>query len=305
MKTKLSLSIQNMFFARKSLFLFAVFLLQMSTASEFFAEVWLKTLGHIRNIVKKRKPLKMPNGSNCKLLSKDMSQFFGSFLKIRSAQKMKATSKQWSSVTIYENVFPDDYEVAVFRKVNTEKILWETIQFKKLRKPLPRQKELVSHLRRKGVAKWNDVFLWLAENDDELNTSQNAPFLKKLMLAVAENVPLTITAWFRFFPLRIAVLFDDVDSILTLIKRGANIYQKDNFGWTSLHVAASKGNVNACVALLDSNININVTTEDGWTPLMRARNKKMFEFLIDKGANKDLMTNIGQTASQLATFGKK
>ena len=157
----------------------------------------------------------------------------------------------------------------------------------------------MSYLRRDDVAKWNDVFSWLAYNHAELNTSQNAQFWKKLVLGVSENVPLTTTAWFGYFPLEIAAVFDDAESILTLIERGANVYQINNFGWTSLHVAASLGNINACAALLDSNTNIDVATYEGWTPLMRCRTKDMFEFLIEKGANRDLITNKGQTVLQL------
>lgn len=302
--------------AKNSLLLFVVFLLQMSTAceSKFFEKICLKTLGSFENIAKTRKPAKMLNDSNSKLLSKDMSQFVGNFLKLNSAKKMKQISKQWSDVKIYENISPSEREVAVYRHVDTGEIMWKKSKCRKFgfwdiimcrTTPLPNQEKLVSHLRRNDVAKWNDVFVWLAENDHELNKSQNASFLKELMLAVAQNVAVTFTAWFGYSPLIIAAKFDDVDSILTLIKRGANVYQRDYFGWTALHVAAQMSNINACAALLDAGTNVNVATRDGWTPLMRAGQKKMFEFLIEKGANKDLTTDKGETAAQLARFQKR
>merc|ERR1712098_120728 len=109
-------------------------------------------------------------------------------------------------------------------------------------------------------------------------------------------------AYFGYSPLNMAAVFDDADSILTLIERGADVYQTDYFGWTPLHVASSLGNIDACVALLDSSTNINVATSDGWTPLMRAANKNMFDFLIEKGANKNLTTHNGQTVYQLVRF---
>jgi len=60
---------------------------------------------------------------------KDMLRFVGSFLNPYTSQKMRETSKQWSDVKIYENIFPDESEVVVFRIVDTfgpREILWET-----------------------------------------------------------------------------------------------------------------------------------------------------------------------------------
>ena len=59
-----------------------------------------------------------------------------------SAQKMRETSKQWSDVKIYENIFSKESEVAVFRNVNTEEILWETIKFTESWEPLLNQEKL-------------------------------------------------------------------------------------------------------------------------------------------------------------------
>merc|ERR1712098_693187 len=98
-------------------------------------------------------------------------------------------------------IFPNEREMAVFRKVNTEKIIWESIQCTelwlrrldqdKLKHPLP---ELVLHLRQNNSAKWNDIFLWIASNWWKLMYRvRYHPFLKALMLPIAENVPITIT----------------------------------------------------------------------------------------------------------------
>jgi len=246
------------------------------------------------------------NASSSKLLKKNMSQFLGSFLDPDSAQKMRETVKQWSNVKIYENIFifPNECEAQVFRNLNTGEILWETIKFTNLRKPIPQQEELVSHLRRNDAAKWNDVFVWLSNNRSNLigNKCQNASFVKELMLTIAKNIDVAFGAMQTRSPLRVAAEFDDTDSILTLLERGANVHQN------VLHFAVAnnlskRGNINACATLLENNANIDAVGPFGWTPLMfaaRHGNKKAFEFLVERGADKNRIDNNGRTASQIA-----
>merc|ERR1712098_737113 len=177
--------------------------------------------------------------------------------------KMKETSKQWSSVKIYENTFPNESEVAVFRNVNTEEIFL-------VGETMPNQKILVSHLRENDFAKWNGVFVWFAGNWFELmrNKSKYKLFLKTLMLAIAENVSVTLTTRNGESPLMIVSVFDDKNSILALIKRGANVNQQNNFGETALHSAADYGSIDVCAILLDNDANIDAVNHSGWTPLM-------------------------------------
>lgn len=133
--------------------------------------------------------------------------------------------------------------MAVFKNVNTGKIKWDSIQFKRFRSTIiPNPQELASHLRRKHSTKWEKVFAWLAQNQYELvrNKSQIGTFLKELMLAVATNVAATFihnglkvsayrelplillgshlqTVIFtraELFPLLLKAEFDDTESIL-------------------------------------------------------------------------------------------
>merc|ERR1712098_159645 len=124
-------------------------------------------------------------GSKSKLLGKDLSHFFGNFLQLDSAQKMRETSKQWIDVKIYENVFPKESGVTVFKNVNTGEIFWETIQFTEPWDTMPEQEKLESYLRRNDCGKWNDVFLWFCPNRCDL--VKNDVFLNQLMFAIAEN----------------------------------------------------------------------------------------------------------------------
>jgi hypothetical protein len=251
-----------------------------------------------------------------KLLKRDMLQFSGNFLKPDSAQKLRETSKQWSDVKIYENVFPKESMVAVLKKVNTEEILWETIQFTELWKRVPRKEELVSYLCRNDSAKWKDVFLWITENDDFLDKiiSQNNPFLKKLMPAIAETVAVTFKSMRpsrfnqKLTALHLAAEFDHTDSILTLIKRGAEVNQPDDSGWRALHRPARYRNVSACAALLKNNAKIDATAFGAWTPLMIAASfgkKNAFEFLIENGADETLTDIYNKTAWQRAEFEER
>jgi hypothetical protein len=151
-----------------------------------------------------------------------MLQLVGRFLLPENAQKMKETSNQWTDVKIYENIFPNDVEVAVFRDMNTEEILWETIIFTKFWKPIRNQEKLVSILRQNDAARWNDLFLWFLKNWGFLvknfeNKTHKDAFLKEIMLATTENVDFTC-----FFcgmsPLLFVAALDDIDSILTRIR---------------------------------------------------------------------------------------
>lgn len=236
-----------------------------------------------------------------------MVSFIFTFLKCDSAQKMKETSKQWRNVEIYGDIFPNECKMTVFRNLDTGKIIWEATKFDKSRvceSKIPDQETLARYLR---VAKWNDVFVWFAENRTTLiaNKSKIGPFLKKLMLATAENVPVTITAKYGCFPLMLAAAIDDTDSILALIKKGADVHQQNDFGATALHIAAYYGSLNSCETLLENKANIDAVNIIGGTPLMRAAfhgKENVFKFLIEKGANKNLTNNNGKTALQLARF---
>jgi hypothetical protein len=275
---------QNMSSARKTLFLCILFLLQKS------------------------------NASSSKLLSNNLLQSVGRFLESDSAQKMRETSKQWSNVKIYENIFPTESEAAVFRvavlrNVNTEEIIWVPVGEK-----MPNQEELVSYLRRNNSAKWNDVFLWFNENRHELidKQSTNKLFLKTLVLAIAENVAVKFMCrkWndeYAYSPLMLAAVFDDKDSILALIKRGANVNQY-HIGRKALHIAALYGNIDACATLLDNDADIDAVTSSEWTSLMYAAwcgKKNVYEFLKEKGADQTRTNNFGRTASQIADFQQR
>merc|ERR1712098_169379 len=149
--------------------------------------------------------------------------------------------------------------------------MWETIEFKKSWKPMPRQELLVWHLRRNLSTKWSGVFQWFVDNRHILtaNKSQHGALLKKPMLAISENIAVTSRNQHGDSPMMLAALFDDTDSILALIKRNVDVNQQNDYGCTVLHFAARYGNINACKTLLDNKAKIDARCPNK-TPLMWA-----------------------------------
>jgi ankyrin repeat protein len=71
----------------------------------------------------------------------------------------------------------------------------------------------------------------------------------------------------------------DNNKIGRLIKKGADVNAKDEFGYTAFMSAAANEDTAACEFLLDKGADINAKDNYGWTALMNARNKEMDAFL--------------------------
>lgn len=59
-------------------------------------------------------------------------------------------------------------------------------------------------------------------------------------------------------------------TVRLMIRAGADVNAHDNYGWTPLHEAASRGLTEACELLLDAGADVNARTEHYETPLRRA-----------------------------------
>ena len=112
-------------------------------------------------------------------------------------------------------------------------------------------------------------------------------------------------------PLKYAVWNDNLKAAQILIQNGADVHFKDRFGETVLHTAVRGHNKKMGELLLKSGANIN--QESGrWffqTPLMIAADDsdlKMVQFLIEKGADVNMISSDGKTALSYALMaGKK
>ena len=120
---------------------------------------------------------------------------------------------------------------------------------------------------------------------------------------------------YDYTPLMIAALRNDYDMVKFLVEKGANINAKTHSEYSSVETPLLLSldnehpdsryyyykNENSSVAefLINNGADINVTNEDGETPLMYAsklHNIKMVELLIQKGANINAFDDYGNTA---------
>ncbi len=96
-----------------------------------------------------------------------------------------------------------------------------------------------------------------------------------------------------------ATINDDVEATKFFAKSGASVVNQKNVGGaTALHIAARRGNLEICKILVENGANVNITDNEGWTPLMRAaiaKNSELVKFLINNGADPKKMNLIGET----------
>jgi len=87
-----------------------------------------------------------------------------------------------------------------------------------------------------------------------------------------------------------------------LVKRGANINAKDNYGYTALRWATQNGNIPAMKLLLDSGANTEIQDNLGQTPIFHTNDhEEALSLLMKKGANINAKDREGKTALRLAT----
>ena len=107
-------------------------------------------------------------------------------------------------------------------------------------------------------------------------------------------------------PLMIASINGDLPLVKTLvIKHRA---QLDHIGWTPLHYAASKGQLEVAQFLITSGALVDSLSLGGTTPLMMAvqsGNEYLVKLLLDNGANLQLRNSLGLSAIDIADIYNK
>ncbi len=130
--------------------------------------------------------------------------------------------------------------------------------------------------------------------------------MKKLLMAFAiatiagpsAQEPNPADAYYR------AVRADDLTSLRTLIKSGADVNVKDARGVTPLMSAAFVGSADAMRMLLDSGADPNLINNSGSTALiLAASDLDKVRLLVDRGANVNIVSSRGRTAVFLAAMG--
>ncbi|MDX2050464.1 MAG: ankyrin repeat domain-containing protein [Rickettsiaceae bacterium] len=97
----------------------------------------------------------------------------------------------------------------------------------------------------------------------------------------------------------------DIDAISRFIEHGANINEKDNFGWTPLHCVCHNGHEQTAKLLIEHGANIDEKDNSGLTPLHQAcywGHEQIAKLLKEHGAKIDEKDNFGWTSLYSACF---
>jgi ankyrin repeat protein len=97
-----------------------------------------------------------------------------------------------------------------------------------------------------------------------------------------------------------AAINDDIQAVEFFASAGEAVVNQRNIGGAAaLHIAARNNNLEVAKILISSGADINLTDNEGWTPLMRAAsfgNVEMARFLLNEGANAAWLNKSQETA---------
>lgn len=102
-----------------------------------------------------------------------------------------------------------------------------------------------------------------------------------------------------------ATINDDAQAVKFFSKSGSTIINQKNIGGASaLHIAARRGNVEIAKILIENGADVNISDNEGWTPLMRAASSKnidLVRLLMSNGADPRKMNSVLETVIVSAT----
>ena len=104
---------------------------------------------------------------------------------------------------------------------------------------------------------------------------------------------------YRETPLMLASRSGDVEEVIRLLRKKANVDLKDRFGWTALMNASEPGHLCIVALLLAFEADVDLQNSDGWTAMIAAsRNGKVdvVKLLVNKGADVSIKDHTGSTA---------
>lgn len=109
----------------------------------------------------------------------------------------------------------------------------------------------------------------------------------------------------RETPLMLAAITNHLDWAQKLIAKGADVNQP---GWTPLHYAATKGNIEIMRLLIENHAYLDAASPNGTTPLMMAAHygtPMATKLLLEEGADPRIKNQLGLSALAFARQAKK
>merc|ERR1712098_273767 len=122
-----------------------------------------------------------------------------------------------------------------------------------------------------------------------MGATETRIFVKEMLLTLSDGVDVEKIFGNNFETvLMLAAKFNEEKAVLRLIRRKANIEQRNVFGETTLYFAAYYGSTSCCKILLKNGAKIDAQNDYGQTALFRAienGHAEVAELLMQSGAN--------------------
>ncbi|MBC8467887.1 MAG: ankyrin repeat domain-containing protein [Planctomycetes bacterium] len=143
-----------------------------------------------------------------------------------------------------------------------------------------------------------EVLLANGADVDAIDRTGRTPAEHAFLDGHSEIIELLISNGADVYPLYLAVSMRDLDKVRRLIRDGADVNKRTQYGTTAIYIAAYAGFRDITELLIDKGADVNAEDSWDWTPLHSAAGKghrELAELLIIKGANVNARDGAGRT----------
>ncbi|XP_009900305.2 2-5A-dependent ribonuclease [Dryobates pubescens] len=141
----------------------------------------------------------------------------------------------------------------------------------------------------------------------KLNAAVRSHNIDDVLELLEKGADVNSKAEYGWTPLQSAVQDNNEDLVRLLLDKGACPHARKDNGGTALTEAAMVGNVNILELLLSHGLNINDHDDNGFTAFMEAAcygNEEALRFLFSKGANVNLRREVNEEKAKLLKGGE-